>query len=78
VDLADATCELEGVEINTLVSTLASDVWPAGNKVVLVSGPGLEDYHRLYSLRVALTTHGLYAAVFRDSKVAIDGLAGRI
>ena len=78
VDLSDATCELKGGEIDKLVSSLSSDVWSPGSRLVFVSSLRLEDCHRLYSLRFALTTRGFCAAVFRDSKIAIDWLAGGI
>lgn len=77
-DLSDAAYKLEADEIDALVGALPSDVWPPGNRVALVSGLVLEDYHRLYLLRAALTARGLSAGVFRESKEAIDWLAGRI
>jgi len=77
-DLSDGTYELEAAEIDAFVGELPPDVWPRGNKVALVSGSNLDDYHRLYLLREALSTRGFSAGVFLDSKAAIEWLAGRV
>jgi len=77
-DLSDSTYELEAADVNDFVGELPADAWPSGNKVALVSGANLDDYHRLYLLRTALSARGFSAGVFLDSKAAIDWLAGNV
>jgi hypothetical protein len=76
VDLSDSTCEIDGAEIEALVAELPFARWPRGNKVAFVSALELSDFHRLYFLRIALVGRGLIVGVFRDTRLAIDWLAG--
>jgi hypothetical protein len=78
VDLSDSTYEFDGTEIEALVAGLPLDRWPEGNKIAFVSALGIPDYNRLYFLRNQLVARGLMVEVFRNSKVAIDWLAGII
>ena len=78
VDLTEADCTLEVVEIEALIEQLPCHAWPQGNKLALVSGAERNDHYQLYLVRAALTARGVVAAAFRDSKVAIDWLAGTI
>ena len=78
VDLSDSACAVDGAELEALVAELPLDGWPRGNKVAFVSALEPTDFHRLYFLRIALVGRGLVMGVFRDSKVAIDWLAGVI
>jgi hypothetical protein len=50
--------------------------WPRNNKLAFVSASDIADYHRLFFLRTELAVHHLTVGVFRDSKLAIDWLAG--
>ncbi len=77
VDLSYGTCQVDGDEIERLVAGFDLDGWAAGNRIALLSGPEIIDYHRLYFLRTAVAGRGLVVEVFRDLKVALDWLAGR-
>jgi len=76
VDLSDSTYQIESAEIQGLVSRLRLDRWPCNNKIAFVSTSENVDYHRLFFLRTELAAHGLRVGVFRNSKIAIDWLAG--
>ncbi len=78
VDLSDATCEIDGNRIETVVAELPLDTWPERNRLAFVSAPETSSYHRLYFLRMALAGRGIVVGVFRNSLVAIDWLAGLI
>ena len=76
VDLSDSTYQIECAEIQELVSRLRLDHWPRNNKIAFVSTSECVDFHRLFFLRTELTAHHLPVGVFRNSKLAIDWLAG--
>ena len=76
VDLTDVTCALELSEIDALVNELPYDSWPEGNKLALMAGAERDDHYQIYLVRAGLTSHGLAVGAFRDSKMAIDWLAG--
>lgn len=78
VDLSDSTCQIESAEIQGLVARLPLSRWPQNNKVAFVSASDIADYHRLFFLRTELAAQQLAVGVFRNSKVAIDWLAGMI
>ena len=78
VDLTEASCTLEVGEIDEMIKQLPCEAWPEGNKLALVSGAERDDHYQLYLVRAGLTSRGIVAAAFRDSKMAIDWLAGRI
>ena len=78
VDLSDSTYQLGDAEIQTLVARLPLRSWPQDKKIAFVSGLDISDYHRLFFLRTELATQRLVVGVFRDSKVAIDWLAGMV
>jgi hypothetical protein len=76
VDLSESTCKIECAEIQGLVARLSLDRWPQKKRIALVSSAEISDYHRLYYLRTELAAHRLPVAVFRDSEIAVDWLAG--
>ncbi len=76
VDLSDSTYQIECAEIQGLVSRLRLDRWPCNNKIAFVSTSEITDFHRLFFLRTELAAHRLPVGVFRNSKIAIDWLAG--
>ena len=76
IDLSDSACRIECAEIQGLVARLSLNGWPLNNKVAFVSASDIADYHRLFFLRTELAAHHLAVGVFRNSKVAIDWLAG--
>lgn len=76
VDLSDSVSKLEANKFDALVGEFGADYWPVGNRVAFVSGTSAEDYHQAYLIRIALCARGVKAAAFRDSKIAIDWLAG--
>ena len=76
VDLSDSTYRIECAEIQGLIARLPLARWPQSNKLAFVSAPDIADYHRLFFLRTELAAHHLTVGVFRDSKIAIDWLAG--
>ena len=78
VDLSDSTCRIDCAEIESLITCLPLHRWPREKKIAFVSGPEISDYHRLFLLRTQLEMRGLAVAVFRNSKVAIDWLAGML
>lgn len=78
VDLSDSKYQIDGAEIQGLVARLPLHRWPRENKMAFVSAPEIADYHRLFFLRTELEAKGLAVGVFRNSKVAIDWLAGMI
>ena len=78
VDLSDSTCKIECAEIQGLVARLSLDHWPSKKRIALVSSAEISDYHRLYYLRTELAAHRLPVAVFRNSELAMDWLAGNI
>jgi hypothetical protein len=75
VDLSDSTYTIDSLEIEGLVAELPLDRWAPANRIAFVAAPGSLDYHRLDFLRTGLVRHGLTAAVFHNSKFAIDWLA---
>jgi hypothetical protein len=76
VDLSEGTYAVNSVEIDSLVAELPLDRWPRANRIAFVSATEIADYHRLQFLRTGIVRHGLSAAVFHDSKIAVDWLAG--
>jgi hypothetical protein len=78
VDLSDATCVLELSEVEGLLEQLPFDSWPEGNKLALVSGAERNDPYQIYLLRAGLASRGIAVRAYRDSKIAIDWLAGKI
>jgi hypothetical protein len=76
VDLSDSACQIECAQIQGLVARLPLARWPQNNKLAFVSASDIADYHRLFFLRTELALHHLAVGVFRDSKIAIDWLAG--
>ncbi|HEX5607307.1 MAG TPA: hypothetical protein VFY96_12370 [Candidatus Binatia bacterium] len=78
VDLSDSACQIESSEIQGLVARLPLGCWPRNNKVAFVSASDIADYHRLFFLRTELAARDLAVGVFRNSKLAIDWLAGMI
>jgi hypothetical protein len=76
VDLSDSACQIECAQIQGLVARLPLARWPQNNKLAFVSASDVADYHRLFFLRTELALHHLAVGVFRDSKIAIDWLAG--
>jgi hypothetical protein len=76
VDLSDSAYHLDGADIQTLVARLPLNQWNRENKIAFVSAPEIADYHRLFFLRTELEARHLVVGVFRNSKVAIDWLAG--
>ena len=76
VDLSDSTYQIDGAEIQSLVARLPLHRWPGENRIAFVSAPEISDYHRLFFIRTELEARGLAVGVFRNSKVAIDWLAG--
>jgi hypothetical protein len=76
IDLSDSACRIECAEIQGLVARLSLNGWSLNNKVAFVSASDIADYHRLFFLRTELAAHHLAVGVFRNSKVAIDWLAG--
>lgn len=76
VDLSDSSYQIDGTEIQTLVLRLPLRDWPRDKKIAFVSAPEISDYHRLFFLRTELEARGLTVGVFRNSKIAIDWLAG--
>lgn len=78
VDLSDSTYEIDDPEIEGFVAELPLDSWPRGNKVAIISTLEISGCHRLYFLRIALVARGLVIEIFRDTRVAIDWLAGMI
>src|SRR4051812_20912827 len=78
VDLSDSSCQIESAETQGLVARLPLDCWRRNNKLAFVSSSDIVDYHRLFFLRTELATQSLTVGLFRDSKLAIDWLAGII
>lgn len=78
VDLSDSSCEIEGDEIERFVAGLQLERWSKTNKIAFIAAAEISNYHRLYFLRTALSGRGVSAEVFRNSKVAVDWLAGLI
>ncbi len=76
IDLSDSTYEISHGEIDALVAELPLHRWPLGNKVALVSTPDTFGYNRLEYLRIALAPRSLPVGLFRDTKIAVDWLAG--
>lgn len=76
VDLSDSSYLIDGDEIQAFVARLPLSHWPQGHKIAFVSGPDISDYHRLFFLRTELVARHLSVGVFRNSRVAIDWLAG--
>jgi hypothetical protein len=76
IDLSDSAYQIECAEIQGLVARLPLGDWPRNNRVAFVSASDIADYHRLVFLRTELAAHHLAVGVFRNSKVAIDWLAG--
>ena len=76
VDLSDSAYEISHAEIDTFVAELPLYRWPRGNKVAFVSTPETSCYNRLEYLRIALAPRNLPVGLFRDTKIAIDWLAG--
>jgi hypothetical protein len=76
VDLSDSAYQIECAQIQGLVARLPLARWPRNNKLAFVSASDIADYHRLFFLRTELAVHHLTVGVFRDSKLAIDWLAG--
>jgi len=78
VDLSDSTCQIDGTEIQALAARLPLRDWPRDKKIAFVSALDISDYHRLFFLRTELAAQRLVVGVFRNSKLAIDWLAGII
>jgi len=76
IDLSDSSYLIDGDEIQAFVARLPLSRWPQGHKIAFVSGPDISDYHRLFFLRTELVSRHLSVGVFRNSRVAIDWLAG--
>jgi hypothetical protein len=76
VDLSDSAYHLDGADIQTLVARLSLNHLNRDNKIAFVSAPEIAEYHRLFFLRTELAARHLVVGVFRNSKVAIDWLAG--
>jgi hypothetical protein len=75
IDLIEATCRIAPAEIDQVLSELRPDLYPAGNRIALVS-PLDDDHHtNLSDVSTCLAKYGFRIAVFRDSKAAVDWLA---
>jgi hypothetical protein len=75
IDLIDATCRIAPAEIDQLLSELRPDLYPAGNRIALVSSLDDDHHANLSDVSTCLAKYGFRIAVFRDSKAAVDWLA---
>ena len=75
IDLIEATCRIAPAEIDQLLSELRPDLYPAGNRIALVSPLDDDDHANLSDVSTCLAKYGFRIAVFRDSKDAVDWLA---
>jgi hypothetical protein len=75
IDLINATCRIAPAEIDQLLSELRPDLYPAGNRIALVSPLDDDDHANLSDVSTCLAKYGFRIAVFRDSKDAVDWLA---
>jgi hypothetical protein len=74
IDLQDAACHLKTADIQTFVSGLKLDGWPATNKVAMVSPRDSEQHDQLLMLTRDLAKVNFKMAVFTDSKSAVNWL----
>jgi hypothetical protein len=78
IDLQDAMCNVEDADIQALVDGVEPDLWPATNKVAIVSPREIEQYDQLLAITSGLAKRGLKIAVFYDSKPAVTWLADTV
>ena len=76
IDLIEATCTIAPAEIDRLLSELRPDLYPARSRIALVSALEDDHYVSLSDVSICLEKYGFRIAVFRDSKAAVDWLAG--
>lgn len=74
VDLIEADCNLEVLEIDRLFQEEAADPWPRDCKTALVFPLADDPDDRLSLVAASLVHHGLRLAVFRDARTAFEWL----
>ena len=75
IDLQDTACNLESADVQAFVDRTEPGLWPATNKIAIVSPREIDQYDQLLMLTSGLSKQGLKIAIFYDSKPAVTWLA---
>jgi len=75
IDLRNATCSLNTVNIYAIANELKQNLWPLENKVALVSARDIEQYDQILLLSSCVSSRDFKVAAFYDLDRALQWLS---